>query len=69
LRLNFRNEGAERPQSGPNGVSKLFEVKGLRDESRVSDDSRPVAHQTLEKPSPLRVDEGQAVEVEANAVW
>ena len=43
-------------------------MKHLRDEPGAGNDSRPVMDQTCEKPSPLRVDEGQAVEVEANAV-
>lgn len=66
--LDFQNKGAERPQPAPNGTSGIFKVKDLRDEPRAGDDSRPVTDQTRKKTSPLSVDEGQAVEVEANAV-
>ena len=68
VRLIFRNKGAERPRPGPNWASRPFEVKHLRDEPGAGNDSCPITDQTCEKPSPRRVDESQAAEVEANAV-
>ena len=53
-RLNFRNEGAERPQPRPNVVSRLFEVKDLCNEPRQAMTRARHGSVLLEKVPPPR---------------